>query len=70
MPGAVISRADQVTAVLVTTVLTRRTALTAGTAIAVDLDEGHRNSSANAHLQVRRSSDTAGGCPTSRPSRW
>ena len=64
MPGVVISRVDQVTAEWLTTVLSRSAALTAGTVIAVDLDEGHGNWSANVRLRVHYSPDADGDRPT------
>jgi hypothetical protein len=64
VPRVVISRIDQVTAEWLTDVLSASAALTAGTVIAVDLDEGHGNWSTNAHLRARYSADSAGDRPT------
>jgi hypothetical protein len=64
MTDFVISKVDQATPEWLTAVLSSGNALTAGTVIAVDLDEGHGNWSTNAHLRARYSPDAAGDCPT------
>jgi hypothetical protein len=65
MPNTVIASAEQATPEWLTTALLTSGALSAGKVIAVELDSGNGNWSANARLRPHYSADAAGECPTS-----
>src|SRR5919107_5347095 len=65
MPNTVIASAEQATPEWLTTALLTSGALSAGKVIAVELDSGNGNWSANARLRPHYSADAAGECPIS-----